>query len=282
MERILVLTDFSDIATKGLEAAVRLARQQGGAEIILLNTERSTSGREFSASGDVMQHLNNEDDRFMIELIRHNKDRLRKQAAAFETEGIAIQPYIEIGDMQTIVDHFLKSHKVELVVMGTSGQNTMEEYFVGNHTEQVVRVSNVPVLSVKANDHNLDFRNIVLATDMNRKADRSVEHIKLLAKKLQAKLHLVHVTGSKLEKAQAELEEYARNHAFENYTVSVIGDKDTEDGIKKYAAKVGADMIAVITHGRDGLSALLSHSVSEDVIREASVPVLTLNMKEIK
>ncbi len=282
MERILVLTDFSDIATKGLEVAVRLARQQGGAEIILLNTERSTSGREFSASGDVSQNLSTENDRFMIELIRHNQERLREQAAAFEAEGIPIRPYIEVGEMQTIVDHYLKSHKIELVVMGTSGQNTMEEYFVGNHTEQVVRVSCVPVLSVKATDHDMDFRTIVLATNMNRKADRSVEHIKTLAGKLKARLHLVHVTGGKADKSQAELEEYARNHAFENCTLGIVSDKDVEDGIKRYSAKVGADMIAVITHGRDGLSALFSHSVSEDVIREASVPVLTINMKEIR
>ena len=282
MERILVLTDFSDIANKGLEAAVHLGRQLGGAEILLLNTERSAGGGEFSASGDVSQHLDFEEDRFMIELIRRNKERLNAQAAAFEGQGVRIQPFIEIGGMQTVVDAFLDNRKVDLVVMGTSGENTIEEFFVGNHTEQVVRVSNVPVLSVKMSDHLVDFRNIVVATDMNRKADKSVEHIKTMAAKLKAKLHLVHVTGSKPEKSRAELEAYAQDHAFENYTVGVVNDNNTENGIKKYAAQVGADMIAVMTHGRDGLGALLSHSVSEDVIREASIPVLTLNMKELK
>lgn len=282
MERILVLTDFSDIAKKGLEAAVHLARQLGGAEILLLNTERSAGGREFSASGDTSQQYNTEEDRFMVELIRHNKQRLVALAEEFEEQGIRIQPFMEIGGMQKVVDNFLEKRKVDLVVMGTSGENTLEEYFVGNHTEQVVRVSNVPVMSVKVTDHLTEFKNIVLATDMNQKADRSVEHIKSLAAKLRATLHLVHVTGRKPKKSMAELEEYARNHAFENYTVGVVDDNNTENGIKRYAAQVGADMIVVITHGRDGLGALLSHSVAEDVIREASLPVLTLNMKELK
>lgn len=282
MERILVLTDFSDIAKKGLQAAVHLARQLGGAEILLLNTERSAGGREFSASGDVSAQLNTEEDRFMIELLRRNKQRLVALAEEYEEQGVRIQPFIEVGGMQTIVDHFLDAHKVDLVVMGTSGENTLEEYFVGNHTEQVIRVSNVPVMSVKIKDHLTAFKNIVLATDMNQKADRSVEHIKTLAAKLSATLHLVHVTTRKPEKSMPELEEYARNHAFENYTVGVIDDNNTEDGIKRYAAQVGADMIVVITHGRDGLGALLSHSVAEDIIREASLPVLTLNMKELK
>lgn len=282
MERILVLTDFSDIAKKGLEAAVHLARQLGGAEILLLNTERSAGGREFSASGDVAHQYDTEEDRFMVELIRHNQQRLAVLAEKFEEPGIHIQPFMEIGGMQTVVDNFLEKRKVDLVVMGTSGENTLEEYFIGNHTEQVIRVSNVPVMSVKIKDHLTEFKNIVLATDMNQKADRSVEHIKSLAAKLRATLHLVHVTGRKPEKSRSELEEYARNHAFENYTVGVIDDNNTEDGIKRYAAQVGADMIVVITHGRDGLGALLSHSVAEDVIREASLPVLTLNMKELR
>lgn len=282
MERILVLTDFSDIAKKGLEAAVHLARQIGGAEILLLNTERSVGGREFSATGDVYKEYDTEEDRFMVELIRRNKERLATQAAQFEGQGVQIQPFMEIGDMQKVVDTFLEKRKVDLVVMGTSGENTLEEYFVGNHTEQVVRVSNVPVMSVKVNDHLTEFKNIVLATDMNRKADRSVEHIKSLVAKLRATLHLVHVTGRKPEKSRAELEEYARNHAFENYTVGVIDDNDTEDGITRYAAQVGADLISVITHGRDGLGALLSHSVAEDMIRKANLPVLTINMKELR
>lgn len=281
MDKILVLTDFSAIATKGLETAVRLARQMGGGEILLLNTERSTSGPEFSATADVSEKHDAEESRFMIELIRRNKQRLREQAAAFEESGVKIQPFIEVGDMQAVVDAFLHERKVDMLVMGTSGKSSGEEYFVGNHTEQVLRVSSVPVLSVKLNDPVTDFRNMVVATDMNRKADRSMEHIKRLAAKLGAKLHLVHVT-SKPEKYQPKLEDYARNHGFENYTVGVVEDRDTEEGIKHYSAKVGADMIALVTHGRDGLAAFFTHSTSEDVIRQANVPVLTLNMKEVK
>lgn len=281
MDRILVLTDFSDIATKGLETAVRLARQMGGAEILLLNTEISVSGAEFSASGDVTHHLNAEEDRFMVELIRRNMQRLQEQAVEFAAENVSILTFMEIGKMQKVVDTFLHERKVDMLVMGTSGESSGEEYFVGNHTEQVLRVSNVPVLSVKLNDPVRDFRSMVVATDMNQKSDRSMEHIKRLAARLGAKLHLVHV-NSKPEKYQPRLEEYAQNHGFENYTVGVVENEDTEEGITSYAEKVGADMIALVTHGRDGIAAFFTHSTSEGVIRQARLPVLTLNRKEIK
>lgn len=285
MEKILVLTDFSDIARKGLETAVRIAKQLNGAEIMLLNTELSTTGGRFSASGDIASQLPAEEDRYMVELIRRNQQRLQEQAAGYATGGVEIRAFMEIGEMQEVVDDFIKHHPIDLIVMGTSGENTLEEYFVGNHTEQVIRVSDVPVLSVKVNDHVTDIRNVVWATDMNKKANASARLLKGLASRLRAKLHLLHVAGgsSKVAKSEAELQAYAKEQGLDqNYSVAVIDDKDVENGIKRYAAKAGADMIAVITHGRDGLGALLSHSVAEDIIREASIPVLTINMHEVK
>jgi nucleotide-binding universal stress UspA family protein len=282
MKRILVLTDFSDIARKGLDTAVRLARQLGNAEILLLNTERSPQGRRFSVTADVTKQIDLEEDRYMIELIRANKQRLTRLMENYESQGVKISPFIEIGPMQDVVDEFLEKRKVDLIIMGTSGESTFEENFVGNHTEQVIRVSDVPVLSVKVNDHSLDFSTIVLATDMNDKASKGLRHIQALADELGARVHMVHVSSSTSDKKRAQLETYATDYGFANYKLALVEDDDTEDGIKKYAAEVGADMIAVVTHGREGLGALLRHSVSDDIIKEASVPVLTVNMNEVK
>lgn len=282
MERILVLTDFSDIANKGLETAAHLAKQLGSADIFLLNTELPTSGRRLSFSGDITKQLDPEEDRYMIELIRANKKRLQKLSETYEKEGVRIQPFIEIGPMQEIVDEFLEKRSIDLVVMGTSGESTFEEYFVGNHTEQVVRVADVPVLSVKMSDHLPVYKKIVLATDMDKHAARGLRHVQALASKLGASLHLVNVTDKDPAKVRTKVEEYAGSNGLSNFSVNVVKDSDTEEGIKKYAAEIGADMIAVISHGRDGLSALLSHSVAEEIIKEASIPVLTVNMKEAK
>lgn len=283
MERILVLTDFSDISIRGLEEAVRLAQQLGGAEIMLLNTELPTQGKDFSATGDIYYMDNPEEDRFMIALIQKNTQRLKELAARFQESGVRITPFIEVGPMQEIVDTFVDKRNIDLIVMGTSAENTYEEYFVGNHTEQVIRIADVPVITVKVTDRPAEIKNIVLATDMSDKAAVGLPPIKRLAEKLGAQLHLVYVTKSgKIEKRSREVEDYARKHQLTNFTIGAIEDSDTEDGIKRYAAKIGADLIAVVTRGKGGLSALFSHSVTEDMIREASVPVLTVNMNEVE
>ena len=278
---ILVLTDFSDIAERGLKEAVSLASQFGNAEIFLLNTELGPEGTDFTATGDLYYKDDPEEDAFMVALIRKNKGLLQNLQQKFQGNGVSIKPYLEVGPMQKIVDNFLDKHKIDLVVMGTSGENTMQEYFVGNHTEQVIKVANVPVLSVKTTDKASTANTILVATDMHDHAYPGLAHIRKIGEKLNASLHLVHVTKNDVDGHMKKLDRYAKEHNLRNYTPAVIEDNDTEDGIKRYAAKIGADMIAVVTHGRTGLSSLLSHSVAHDIIREASVPVLTVNMSNL-
>jgi nucleotide-binding universal stress UspA family protein len=286
MERILVLTDFSDIARSGLEEAVRLAEQLGQAEILLLNTEYATQTANFSAAGGGGGNFMSitEEDRFIVALLKRNKERLQQLADQYGNERVRIIPFIQLGSMQDTVDSFIHHHQVDLIVMGTSGENTFEEYFVGNHTEQVIRIANVPVVTIKLGDRApREVRSIVLATDMSKKAARGLPYIQGLASKLGAQLHLLHVTrSSKLEQKRADMEDYARAHGLSDYSLAAITDSDTEEGIKRYAAKVGADMIALITHGRDGIKALFADSVAEKMIRESPVPVLTINRREIE
>ncbi len=48
------------------------------------------------------------------------------------------------------------------------------------------------------------------------------------------------------------------------------------DGILDGAAKTGADLVVVGTHGRSGVNRLMMGSVAERILRESSLPVLTV------
>ena len=57
-----------------------------------------------------------------------------------------------------------------------------------------------------------------------------------------------------------------------------IGDPPTE--IAAAAKEIGADLIAMTTHGRSGLGRLLFGSVAEAVLRAAPIPVFMMRMTE--
>jgi nucleotide-binding universal stress UspA family protein len=60
-------------------------------------------------------------------------------------------------------------------------------------------------------------------------------------------------------------------------TLTRVG--DTATSILAVAEEVGAELIVMATHGRTGLSHFFLGSVAEQVVREASCPVLTIRRK---
>ncbi len=55
----------------------------------------------------------------------------------------------------------------------------------------------------------------------------------------------------------------------------VVGEHVAED-IRAYAEKVGADMVVMATHGRTGVGRILMGSVTTDLLRHSTVPVLVV------
>jgi nucleotide-binding universal stress UspA family protein len=58
-------------------------------------------------------------------------------------------------------------------------------------------------------------------------------------------------------------------------TLNVYNDRSEEEGILNFAATINADLIAMATHGRTGLSHALIGSIAEDVVNHSKRPVLT-------
>jgi nucleotide-binding universal stress UspA family protein len=61
--------------------------------------------------------------------------------------------------------------------------------------------------------------------------------------------------------------------------VHYVSDYTVEGGILNYATNIGADIIAIPTHGKKGLSHFFEGSVGEDVANHATLPVITFKIK---
>jgi nucleotide-binding universal stress UspA family protein len=67
---------------------------------------------------------------------------------------------------------------------------------------------------------------------------------------------------------------------FTNYTTNVFNDSYEESGVINFTHTIGADMIAMGTHGRKGLTHILSGSVTEDVVNHVDCPIWTFTFKD--
>jgi nucleotide-binding universal stress UspA family protein len=84
-----------------------------------------------------------------------------------------------------------------------------------------------------------------------------------------------------LERARVEAEEYLQAQADRLLKdvitrVHVGWSDDAAQAIAEYAERSGAQLIAIGTHGRSGVSSVLLGSVAQAVIRHSTVPVLVV------
>lgn len=280
MNRILVPTDLSDIANFGLDTAIGLAKKID-AQIFLLNAITPIYGSNFSAMGIANASTVSEETRYVMELHKRNEARLAKIAKEKSTHGVLITTSVQVKGMQEAIHDFIDEHNIDLVVMGTSGESTFTEFFIGNHTEQVIRISKCPVLAVKQSRPDLEINNVVLATDLNPEAYEGVTHIKKFSSYFSPSVHVLHVMKDQ-EDSEAEviskLESFAHRHHFSNYSLHAVYADNEQEGILAFAKEKNADLIAVITHGRTGLANLIFGSISESLVKAANIPVLTTHM----
>jgi len=142
-------------------------------------------------------------------------------------------------------------------------------------------------------------RPILIAVDFEEASLRALEAARAIAAGVGAPIVLVHVYRVPLYAYpsidplpilppmafQPELDAAARR-SLTAFAVSagipasstLVREGDPAEEILAAAAAIDARMIAVGTHGRHGLAHVLLGSVAEDVVRRATVPVLTVRV----
>jgi nucleotide-binding universal stress UspA family protein len=283
MEKILVPTDFTPIAELGLKLAGEIA-SRSGAIISLVNFTKHPFGRTFTATGDITLKADPEEEHFMLELLRVNKAKLEDLASKYKRPGVEIEYAIIDDELKNGVDEYLEKEYIDLVVMGTSGEENMKEAFTGNRTEQVIQVSSCPVLSVRDGFNIEDFSNIVLAVNIIKDEHvlKALNTIRQFAECFNSHIHLVHARD-KASDDSGDLKGFVNQMAvfagLQNYSVTILDSDDDATGVIDFARTVRAGIIAVIKNSRDGIFRIFSNHFSDRLVKEVGRPVFTYNLQ---
>jgi nucleotide-binding universal stress UspA family protein len=199
---------------------------------------------------------------------------------------------IQGGPSRTILD-YVDDRGVDLVVMGTRGERDVERLLLGSVTERIVRSAPIPVLAVPPNsDRTYPPESVLVGTDGSEGSDAALAEGIDLASIAGATLHVLSVLEDSLlgidvrsaaaaeerERRDENLLEAARDRA-EQAGVTVetaIEEGGVVETFNEYAAEHGVDLVLVGTHGRTGFDRRILGSVTEDVLRTADVPVLSV------
>lgn len=287
MKRILVPTDFSEQAGYAMNLACQIARKTKS-ELVALHVLDHTGLFDFSSGTSAYPLMGNPagldlDQQFMESLYSNAEEKFEKFLSNYESTDLKITKKIKIGSAFHYITEEIDEENTNLVIMGSKGSSGFEEVLIGSNTEKVVRHAKCPVLTVKSKMNIDNVNDIVFATSFKEGDLHVTEELKKLQEVFSAKLHLVRVNTPNsfetnrriMEKAKQFIEE----NKISNYTINIYSDQVEEDGIIFFAQDIDADLIALATHGRSGISHLLSGSIAEDIVNHAKRPVWTFRLK---
>jgi nucleotide-binding universal stress UspA family protein len=295
IRRLLCPTDFSDASRHAIDHALVIARWYE-ATIIGLHVYNPVSvpvgsvgladdgGTTFASPAD--------SSRLQLQL----KDTFAPVTAS----GVPLETVIEGGSPALQILHGVGAHRADLIVMGTHGANGFERLLLGSITEKVVRKAGCPVLTVPPRAHSssrLPFRRILCPIDFSPASTAGLRFALSMAQEAEAELLLLHVLEWPIgheppplprfnvpeyriyreREAAAELERLVPSSARDwcEPSTHLVHGKPYEQ-VLAFAGDQAVDLIVIGVHGRNALDVAMFGSTTNQVIRGATCPVLTI------
>jgi nucleotide-binding universal stress UspA family protein len=282
-KNILLATDFSPASKQALEYAASLARRYGTA--IYLTHVITRHGYPL---------VSPEYTAFSLEkMYAETKEGFREILKSEQMIDLPYKILIQEGNLWPSIEDLIKTYDIDLLVVGTHGVGAVEKVLIGSGAEEIFRKAKVPVLTVgpattREPLYEMEFKNILLASDFGRGAKREAEYAVSLAQEHCSRLRLLHVLSHpdaygkdilavKKENGIGQLRELVvtetEMHCKLDFEVAV---GEPVQQILRIAEETKADLIIMGAKGRSSLAGNVPHTKAYRVVCGAQCPVLTV------
>lgn len=299
---ILVPLDGSPFAEQAIPRALDLARRSGGCvTLVRVHVPLAPAFSQGLPPFDYeLERGAREQAREYVETLarRHQGNHAKIRAVCLE--GAVVEALCE----------YAREMQVDLVVLSTHGRGPLARFWLGSVADELVRTLTVPVLAFRPHEEPLPksarVRHVLIPLDGSELAESILESAISLGAGAETQFTLLRVLAPssaacagvpelggvlldrELLRRLEELEENDRReaesylHAVETRMSARSLDVDTRlvTGeqvaltILAQARDMNADVIALASHGRGGLTRFLLGSVADKVLRGSSLPVL--------
>lgn len=273
MKNVLIPTDFSESANRAASLGTEIAKKLGAGVTFLHLISTPVEWRKIPLEKESLYPETKA-------AIGDAKDALLKLEKASEKNGVETCSSLIFNTGIEEIQKYIKKESYSLVAMGTHGIKGIYK-MIGSNTLKVINSSPVPVLLLKEDSPTNLPQKIALASDFEEESLTQVETLMELAKKLGASVEALFVnTPYNFQETTAineKLEKVLGHYPQELLHINVINAHNEERGIEMYLKTNKCDLMAIVTHGRSGLTPLYRRSITEALINHLEIPVLSLN-----
>jgi nucleotide-binding universal stress UspA family protein len=284
LTNILVGMDFSAASERALDYALALARRYE-ARIYLVNVITSDSDVMLAPELITLGHERE---------VREAQEKMGEILISGRLRGVAHETVIEHGSLWPTIEVLIGKHQIDLVVVGTEGVGGLQKMLLGSGAEQIFRQAKCPVLTVGpavtgGAPKEIEFKNIVFATDFGIGAEREAEYAFSFAREHQANVTLLHVVAHADDYSEEGLALKAHAITRELAELVPIGGEvwckpefrmrlgDPVEEILCVAREMRADLVVIGAKRGKGLAAgHTPNTIAYKVVCGAPCPVLTV------
>jgi nucleotide-binding universal stress UspA family protein len=270
LKRILLALDGSENAERALWWVIQYAGREKAQVLLFRAVDTSILEPEFISSN-----------------LKDAFNYLQRMETEVNQAGIPAKVLVRQGKPAETIVKVAMEERCDLILMSTRGGSRVKRWAIGGVTEQVMRLSPVPVLPIQSRTRpakNDRVRRILVPVDGSKLAEAVLEWATGFARLLKARLVFLHVypQGPAGRRRRAE-ETFEALRTRMTRLCQLLG----REGVKaKFIVRTGDaadrilgysdmnDIILTTTHGAGGFKRWIFGSVAEKLIHESRVPVL--------
>ncbi|SEM45736.1 Nucleotide-binding universal stress protein, UspA family [Chryseobacterium taichungense] len=282
MEKILFLTDFSEVADNAFIYALSVA-EKINAEIHILHIVHIIEAKDTDEQMRVhplATFYNKQLETDEWSGFKTEAKKLEKIAQDNHKMNVPVEFHFEKGYFQEVVDDYIEELDIDVVVMGTWGANTVDKKLFGSHTGNLINHLEIPLFAIPEQTVFSEVRNFTLAVTLNENEYKIVNR---LAGRLQKAggdhLKCVYVAENQKEalKAEAKKEMWKSNINSAEISLEIIINSDVIDGLNDFMSSNSTDVLCVIHRHKSFLQRLLITNYTKHLLQYSKTALLIYN-----
>ena len=279
--KILVPVGFSEQSLAAVKQACLIAKIKKS-EVIILSVIEEQSKISGLLIDNPFEEIRSKVKDKLDEISEMHSSKFSVKVDSMVASGKIYEQIVEVSSMIN----------ANLIVMGTNGSpKGVIKKFIGSNAERVVRLSNIPVITIKENTSTENFDNIILPLDLGKETKEKVTFAIEYARYWNSTIRIVSVflkdnTNEKniLIKNLNQVSNFISNAGVKCTSELIEGEKKQSlgDFVINYEKKFDSDLIIIMTKKEElALSNNLSVT-ARYIIHNSKIPVMSIKPKPRK
>ncbi|MCG2793662.1 MAG: universal stress protein [Weeksellaceae bacterium] len=283
MKNILFLTDFSDVAENAFIYALSLAEKME-AELHILHIVPIVETKD----PDELQTVHPFAKVFNENLEDEEWGRFKTEASKLEKIAeqnnklqVPVEFHFEKGIFTETVSDYIYEKSIDVVVMGSSGANTIDKKLFGSNTGKLINQIDIPFLAVPHKAVFFAISSFTLAVMMTDKEYPIIQNLSAKSLKYNFKFNCVTVVESEKMAIQAQSKKkiWLQNMGNDQLTLDIVVSPTVEKGLENYIQNNRTDVLCIIHRHLSYFQRIFKLNHSNRLLQSSKTALLIYNTK---